>query len=169
MFTGFPLLLHGAHHYEAFTPVQLHLGAPCSLLHPRCTSLFLLFALLSLGFAPAICLVWEMLTFSLPTWHLPFLQSSALGSLSWRPPGHNSLLHTLTAPAFITGLTVTVMHLFAWLFNGYQQTGMGLKEDQSNEKSKDNLSWACYRKKCQPVVTCVLWRNFKAGWRMGKL
>lgn len=30
-------------------------------------------------------------------------------------------------------------------------SGVRLKEDQSKEKSKDNLSWACYRKKCQPM------------------
>lgn len=56
-------------------------------------------------------------------------------------------------------------------------SGVRRKEDQSSEKSKDNLSWAFYRKKCQPLSfvfgeetsrQAEEWKSFKVGKGGGK-
>lgn len=122
MLTGFPLLLHWAHYYLAFTPPAAPEGpcSPCSIHDALLCSLHLSCFLLPLH------MLFAWFGKCLPSLHLgdtyPFFSpqlKNHFPDLPW--PGHNSLLHTLTAPAFITSLTVTVMHLFVWLFNGCQQ------------------------------------------------
>lgn len=160
-----------------------------TLLHPHCTSLFPLFALLPLAFTHAVPLAWEMLAFCPPCWRLPLLQLSSLEyhSIS-RPPsppytGQDSQLHPQTVPVLWLSQHHSYWQLHIYLC-GYlmdvsaqaAEYSVKLKEDQPDEKSIGHLSWACYRKNVSQL-SLVFWekrqgrlKDWKAlEWKKGKL